>query len=398
MNWLNNNEMRLVIDNGSHQIRGTTCGQNSQTVAYYNMMATLKKGSSNVNIAGEDIGKIYDELEYRYIKPHVRGILVNFDSEIEIWNKMFEKFFPDKNHKHCSITMSIPPMLPNKVKEKLQELLFELYGFNAVCLMNSAQAINSLIKNKSINQGIPRNNSPINLMVESGHSCTYILPMFDGEVIKSGIRRLDVGGKLLTKQLSQMLSVRQFKMDGYFQTVNKIKEQVCYIENDVQYVLDNQQRKKLYYVLPDPDIKKQGYVLTDPTGTEHLQKVILTKERFQVPNVIFEPKSVGLDQGGITETIFESINSLHPDFYGHLVQNIHQYGGNTLFDGFYQKFHNEIRRNTDQQCNIGVNHLTSPNSVLDGMVQFTLGETFYDLAFNKQMYNEKGGQFLSTLI
>ena len=100
MNWLNNNEMRQVVDNGSWQIRGVTCGQNSQTVTYQNMLASLKKGSSNATVSGEDIAKIYDENEYRYIKPHVRGILVNFDSQIEIWNKMFEKSSVLKNSYH----------------------------------------------------------------------------------------------------------------------------------------------------------------------------------------------------------------------------------------------------------------------------------------------------------
>ena len=66
--------------------------------------------------------------------------------------------------------------------------------------------------------------------MESGHSSTYIVPVFDKEVMKHSIRRVDVGGRLLTKILTQMISVRQYKMEGYFQTVNKIKEDTCYIE------------------------------------------------------------------------------------------------------------------------------------------------------------------------
>lgn len=89
-------------------------------------------------------------------------------------------------------------------------------------------------------------------------------------------------------------------------------------------------------------------MITDSTGTEHLQKLILSKERFLIPNVIFEPKSMGLDQGGITEALFESIKSIHPDFYGHAVWNITVCGGNTLFPGFEEKFYNEVRSNTDQ--------------------------------------------------
>jgi actin-related protein 6 len=245
MNWTTNSEMRLVVDNGSWKIRGCTASptqNNSTPITYFNMMATSKKGGNNYT--GEDIPKILDESNYRYTKPHVRGVLVNFDSEIEIWHKMFEKFYPDKCYKNSSITMSVPPVQPTKVKEKSLELLFELYGFNAVCPMTSAQALQSYYgENDEF-----RNSSPIRIIVESGHSCTNIIPMFDGEIIKSSIRRLDAGGKLLTKLLMQMISVRQFKMEGYFMTINKIKEDVCYIEKNIQLALKSSFKNKIHYV------------------------------------------------------------------------------------------------------------------------------------------------------
>lgn len=186
-------------------------------------------------------------------------------------------------------------------------------------------------------------------------------------------------------------------MDGYFQTINKIKEEVCYVERNIREALSIANRNKIHYVLPDPDIKKSGYCVTDPTGTDHLQKLIMTKERFLIPNVVFEPKSVGLDQGGLTETLFESIHSIHPDFYGPAVGNISLVGCNTMFDGFYKKFCEEVRANTNQFCDIGVEHIKDENAILKGMNSFTLGETFADLAFAKQMYNERGGSFLATL-
>lgn len=182
--------MRLVIDNGSWQIWGCTASHvnNCSTpVTYLNMVANSKKGQNTY--CCEDVTKIFDENNYRYSKPHVRGILVNFDDELQIWHKLFEKFNSEKIYKNCSITMSVPHILPGKVKEKLLELLFELFGFNAVCLMNSSQALESYYKN---NNNIPDNfnvNSPVKMLVESGHSCTNIIPIFDGEVIKSGIRR-----------------------------------------------------------------------------------------------------------------------------------------------------------------------------------------------------------------
>lgn len=52
----------------------------------------------------------------------------------------------------------------------------------------------------------------------------------------------------MTKLLSQQISVRQFKMDPYFQTVNKIKEECCYIVPNIWDALKNQMTHKCYYV------------------------------------------------------------------------------------------------------------------------------------------------------
>lgn len=76
----------------------------------------------------------------------------------------------------------------------------------------------------------------------------------------SGVRRLDIGGKLLTKMLSKMVSLKQFRVDGYFQTVNQMKERVCYVSNNVKNDLLDTKSNKIFYVLPDPDIGTEGYV------------------------------------------------------------------------------------------------------------------------------------------
>jgi actin-related protein 6 len=46
------------------------------------------------------------------------------------------------------------------------------------------------------------------LVVESSHSATYIVPFFDGEPINYAIRRVDIGGKLLTKHLLNLITKR----------------------------------------------------------------------------------------------------------------------------------------------------------------------------------------------
>lgn len=46
------------------------------------------------------------------------------------------------------------------------------------------------------------------MVIESGHSATYFVPIFDGEPINYAIRRVDVGGRLLTKYLKDLITFR----------------------------------------------------------------------------------------------------------------------------------------------------------------------------------------------
>lgn len=64
----------------------------------------------------------------------VRGILVNFDFQMNLWSKVFQDFTGEKNAKGYALTISNPIASPQRSKEKLLEILFEYYGFSALCV------------------------------------------------------------------------------------------------------------------------------------------------------------------------------------------------------------------------------------------------------------------------
>ena len=47
-------------------------------------------------------------------------------------------------------------------------------------------------------------------------------------------RRIDVGGKLLTNRLKQVLSQRQFDLSNETHVVNQIREDCCYAALDIR--------------------------------------------------------------------------------------------------------------------------------------------------------------------
>jgi len=50
--------------------------------------------------------------------------------------------------------------------------------------------------------------------------------------------RIDVGGKLLTNLLTEMVSYKEVNLTGETLLVNDIKEQLCYVSLDYESELD----------------------------------------------------------------------------------------------------------------------------------------------------------------
>jgi hypothetical protein len=68
-----------------------------------------------------------------------------------------------------------------------------------------------------------------------------------------------------------------------------MKQEVCYIEDCCSKALENYNSAKTFYVLPDPDIGRAGYMTTERDETGVLQMLKLSKERFIIPEAIFNP-------------------------------------------------------------------------------------------------------------
>lgn len=61
------------------------------------------------------------------------------------------------------------------------------------------------------------------IIVESSESATYITPYFEGKPMKNAIKRLDIGGKLLTNYLKDVLSFRHLDLKNSDRLIKQIK-------------------------------------------------------------------------------------------------------------------------------------------------------------------------------
>ena len=90
------------------------------------------------------------------------------------------------------------------------------------------------------------------LLVESSESATYITPYLQGQPVKEAIKRLDVGGKLLTNYLKEILSFRHLDLKNSDRMIKQIKEDMGFVSMNLME--DMKKRKGTFmkhFILPD---------------------------------------------------------------------------------------------------------------------------------------------------
>ncbi|KAM3589355.1 Actin-related protein 6 [Umbelopsis sp. WA50703] len=105
------------------------------------------------------------------------------------------------------------------------------------------------------------------------------------------------------------------------------------------------------YVLPDFTKRNKGYILSrdekenltsrKADGTDQI--LTMNNERFMIPEILFNPSDIGMNQAGIPEAIFQSVEACDPDSQGLLYANVVIVGGNANLPGFKQRVQSELR-------------------------------------------------------
>jgi len=208
--------------------------------------------------------------------------------------------------------------------EALLYLVFEEYGFRSLACCTPAMAsMHYFLKCGNTMSALgecpplPKSAPSAALIVDSGYSFTHVIPLFDGEMLKKGVRRINVGGKVLTNHLKEIISFRTWNMMEETFLVNIIKERTCFVSLD--FVKDMNETKKpnngiaQTYLLPDYTTTGRGRILTDEEITQRRearkdpsteqndmfldeQVLVVNNERIAVPEILFNLSDIGIPQ------------------------------------------------------------------------------------------------------
>jgi actin-related protein 6 len=278
-----------------------------------------------------------------------------------------------------------------------------------------------------VNSASSSNSSKCCCVVDSGYSFSHVVPTINGKMIATSVRRLNVGGKLLTNHLKEIVSYRQWNMMSETFLMNDVKEKLSYVSSNFTRELENaskvRERDHVFarnYILPDFVTRFVGEVeevagnsaaraVVLPSDEEEQMEIDLQEnqqlndssddgdddddsddemdlekeereknfqrllekkrlqeeergrqvlrigvERFTVPEVLFTPTDVGVNQGGISETIVDSIMACEICCRSEMFGNIVLIGGNVAMPGFKERVELEVRERAPVEYDVKV--------------------------------------------
>ncbi|KAN0006697.1 hypothetical protein ACTFIU_003413 [Dictyostelium citrinum] len=451
----NTNNKVLIIDNGGNTLKIATNNPSQPHIIVPNQVGKVK--NEKHQIMGEELINYNDPSEVRSRNPMEKGYITNWSLEKEIWDYAFKRDDMKIKPQDYNLLLTEAPNSLDDLRKTMYEVIYEQYKFKSLYLTTSSTLGLVHIKQQLLQYQQQQHQppldasmvsllkSPCHLVVDCGYSSTHIIPHFQNTRLNYAIKRFNVGGKLLTNYLKEIVSFRYWDMMHETKLMNTIKERTCFISKDFIYDIKRCQIDKLNsplridYVLPnynDPN-NKTGYIkennnnnpklnvniennnnnnnnnkndddikskeegkeisndeikIDSNTKDEDMDQVLsLVNERFTVPELLFNPSDIGMNQAGLAESIVQSINCTNSNLHIPLYSNIILLGGSTLFPGLKERLELELRKLVPEQYNINIFQPQDPIlSPLYGGIRLAQQPDYLKNSVSKQDYEEYG--------
>jgi len=287
------------------------------------------------------------------------------------------------------LVLSHPAFQPQTIQRDTNEMVFEYFGFGSfLSLSSSMMCAVAMSNSQNHTMQVVNNNNAVGtidpakaqqlretkamLIVDSGFSFSHIVPIVGAQTRKRAVRRINIGGKALTNYLKEIVSIRQYDMTEETHLMNVIKERMCVVSldflRDLKITSYHDSRRNIIrqrYVLPDyTNGNKLGFVKkSDEAILAEEQIMTMNNERITVPELLFHPSDIGLNQAGIAETVVQAVEGdqlqqQQVPSNGHqqnsglvtddeekqlMYDSVVLVGGNTQFKNFKQRFTTELR-------------------------------------------------------
>jgi actin-related protein len=299
-------------------------------------------------------------------RPVEKGFIVDAAVQALIIEHILERL-SITDESNVDLLFTVPFGAPRAVAELLADLLFRRFHFFSVtfcspsllALIASAKHGPAVAPRRRIDA--KATTSPpegCGVAVDCGFSSTTVVPYIGYFPVYDAMVRVSVGGKILTNRLKEIISFGQLNVNEDAWMVSAIKEACCYVVQDPteELRLCKKQRRRLHceYALPTiPQLFPFGQrkdlipsaVNLDPS---QIQTVTLRHEMFCIPELLFTPIDVGINEVGVSGAITEALSRPGSllnvaGFLGAaLIQHVVVFGGSSQFEGFLSRLDAEL--------------------------------------------------------
>jgi len=393
----------IVVDNGGGSIKWGFAGEQEPRRV---MPASIVRGAQNKKYVGDELENCKSFANLHFQQPCDRGYTCDWGTLQTLWERGLSKAVLNVKAPDCTLLVSEPPNCPSSIQKSMDSFIFEDLGFAGYYRTQAARMAAANTKSQVV---------PAMTVIDCGFSFAHVSPVFDGFVANYAVRRVNIGGKLLTNQLKELVSYRAMNMMNETYTINDAKEKICFVSQNFNQDLETARRNKSElhreYVLPDYQSIPVGFV-RDPNAPkdkepeappaskrrkkeveeeDDTQALMMSNERFAVPELLFAPTDIGLPQGGIAEAVKQSIECCAQEIQPLLWANILLVGGSTKIQGFKDRLELDLRALAPTEFEINI--LAAPDPITHswqgGAIMASLPE-FDQYCVTKKEYDEFG--------
>jgi actin-related protein 6 len=245
-------KMALVIDNGGGSVKAGS-DSSKEPLVLANMTARVSK--SMQYLVSNQIYECRDGSSLNFIRPCDRGYLNNWQCEIDVWSYMFGlPQFQGLSPQDTSLVLTEPQVNPTTLQNDTNEVIFEYFGFK-----DYARKPAQWFSMYEYCQDREWNKNALNscVVVDSGFSFTHAVPFINRSCRRHAVcthftelaqlfrlnclfidsvllccvvlspvtqmKRLNIGGKLLTNYLKELVSYRQWNMMDEYLLMNQVR-------------------------------------------------------------------------------------------------------------------------------------------------------------------------------
>ncbi|KAI7871446.1 hypothetical protein BDF14DRAFT_1760896 [Spinellus fusiger] len=137
------------------------------------------------------------------------------------------------------------------------------------------------------------------------------------------------------------------------------------------------------------------YPVYDATDIGQLHQLHVNIERIRVPEVLFQPSIIGLDQAGLVEAVNDVVKTFEKDQRNKVIKHMFLTGGFSSLPGMSERILHSMRSIFPSGTSVKAKH--AKNSLLDawkGAAMVSLDDQFKKLSVTRKEYEEYGGEYI----